>query len=588
MLNKALKILGALFLACIPVIVSLYLNRSAPDVRYTLSEKIPISFLSTGTSLSENVQQLEVKNIGNAEATRVVVKINGEITSYEVIKYSAADNVQEFKTPQSLEVVYPQLPPQAGFKIVFKSPGDGIEYRDVAISHDAGIAQEALAKSEPGLFGALSVWISYALIVFYFALIIYYLRKISAETWRERAESQAPLQTLSADKPWYISEKDWKTTRHAAVSRKIRGDYLAEVSIQKSAAYQLLSADKPDKTDGSDWEGAIALAVDSLNRAYTAAIKSAWRESNLIELLQVSRPKNFPSEKWGDLQKQANERFIEFRTRMLYSAESLRQALLDRKPDTVSEAAWDKYISDVQEQYYQSLLTDLERSEDPVQFLNQVDLKFMQEKHKRSLRQACDNLVSERTRIARYNTFNESVEQVAQRKYLGDTKPDTLKDWDWQQLKRLETSLEEFSHASELDAKTRELMRLLDILLRQGSLGGDKPAHLADQDWDKLKLLEESIGKLKDAEEMRRENVLESSRLMATNGEISLLKQKLEKQLSIIQQVLTDPSVMERIEAYNDTFARGNFKNLKRVADLLNERKVADAPMNNAVQQNIP
>jgi hypothetical protein len=43
MLNKTLKILGTLFLAFIPGILYLYLSRSVPDVRYTLSEKIPVS-----------------------------------------------------------------------------------------------------------------------------------------------------------------------------------------------------------------------------------------------------------------------------------------------------------------------------------------------------------------------------------------------------------------------------------------------------------------------------------------------------------------------------------------------------------------
>jgi len=418
MLNKTLKILGTVFLAFIPGILFLYLSRSVPDVRYTLSEKIPISFLSTGTSLSENVQQLEVKNIGNAEATRVVVKINGEITSYEVIKYSAADNVQEFKAPQSLEIVYPQLPPQAGFKIVFKSPGNGIEYRDVTISHDAGIAQEALAKAEPGPFGTLLIWVYFALVAVYIVLNIYSFRITSVETWRMRAENQSPLQTLEADKPWYIPEKSWETARKIAVLRKIHSDYIMGVSIQKSAAYQLLSAEKPDKVDSNEWDNVITVAVDSLNRAYLSANKSAYSESDSIELLQINRPKNFPSEQWDDLQKRANERFVEFRTRALYSVESLRQALLDHKPDAVSEAAWDKYISHVQEQYFQSLLTDLKRSEDPDQFLSNVDMKFMQEKHKRSLKQAYDTLVSEQARIDRYNTLNELTIKIAASRQL--------------------------------------------------------------------------------------------------------------------------------------------------------------------------
>jgi hypothetical protein len=267
--------------------------------------------------------------------------------------------VQEFKNIQSLEVVYPQLPPQAGFKIVFKSPGNGIEYRDVTISHDAGVAQEALAKTEPGLLGTLLPWVYFVLVAGYIILNINSFRKTSAETWRMQAEDQSPLQTLGADKPWYIPEKSWGTIRRTAVSRKIRSDYIMGSSIQKSAAYQLLSVEKPDKVDSKEWAGVVSLAVDSLNKTYLSAVKSAYIESDLIELLQVKRPNNFASEKWDDLEKRANEQFIDFRTRKLYSAESLRQALLDHKPDAVSEVAWDKHISHVQEQYSELLLIDL-------------------------------------------------------------------------------------------------------------------------------------------------------------------------------------------------------------------------------------
>ena len=50
------------------------------------------------------------------------------------------------------------------------------------------------------------------------------------------------------------------------------------------------------------------------------------------------------------------------------------------------------------------------------------------------------------------------------------------------------------------------------------------------------------------------------------------LSKKIEKvtlQLEIINQELRDPTVLERIEEYNNPFAPGNFTNLKKIAELI-------------------
>ncbi len=46
-------------------------------------------------------------------------------------------------------------------------------------------------------------------------------------------------------------------------------------------------------------------------------------------------------------------------------------------------------------------------------------------------------------------------------------------------------------------------------------------------------------------------------------------KALIEQQLKIVHEVLCDPSAVERIENYSDVFAAGNFRNLKRIAELL-------------------
>jgi hypothetical protein len=81
-----------------------YLNRSSPDIRYALSDRIPVSFLGPNEKLSENVQQLEVKNIGTTEAKKIQIKINGEVTSYKIEKASETDNPQVFNQGRSFEL----------------------------------------------------------------------------------------------------------------------------------------------------------------------------------------------------------------------------------------------------------------------------------------------------------------------------------------------------------------------------------------------------------------------------------------------------------------------------------------------------
>ncbi len=203
MLNKISNALVApLIVAIVAGVVLWYLGRSVPDVKYTLSESIPVSFLNSGAIQSESIQQLKVRNLGNAEAKRIVVKINDQMTSYEIKKYSTVDVVQEFTSQQSSEFVYPQLPPQAGFQIIFKVPGNGIKSEELSVSDDSGIAQAALAQTDTS-----SNWL---VVSFYIATITFYLymigsglRKSSLDIRKLDAKNKKVQQILQLKKPWY-------------------------------------------------------------------------------------------------------------------------------------------------------------------------------------------------------------------------------------------------------------------------------------------------------------------------------------------------------------------------------------------------
>lgn len=48
--------------------------------------------------------------------------------------------------------------------------------------------------------------------------------------------------------------------------------------------------------------------------------------------------------------------------------------------------------------------------------------------------------------------------------------------------------------------------------------------------------------------------------------EIDNLKERITKQLELVDAVLRDPSVLDYIEDYCDIFSKGNFENLRKVA----------------------
>ncbi len=66
---------------------------------------------------------------------------------------------------------------------------------------------------------------------------------------------------------------------------------------------------------------------------------------------------------------------------------------------------------------------------------------------------------------------------------------------------------------------------------------------------------------------------LESSNLISERAEVRTQKEKIERQLQFINDLLSDPSSIDRIEEYDNTFAAGNYENLREVARLLKRNR---------------
>ena len=134
-----------------------YLSIERANIKYSLSEIIPVSFLNEKSPA--NIQQLEVKNFGNKEAKKIQIKARGKIVDYKLFPYSKADAFEDFMSENSIEIVYPELPPGGSFKLIIKSLVEGINEEDINISHSSGKGDSALAQEK--MIGVESTFGSY-------------------------------------------------------------------------------------------------------------------------------------------------------------------------------------------------------------------------------------------------------------------------------------------------------------------------------------------------------------------------------------------------------------------------------------------
>ena len=485
-----------------------YLNLEKTDIRYTLSESIPISFL--GEKSNENIQQLEVKNIGNSEAKNIQVIIKGQITNYQLIKYSQADSVKEFISKSALEILYPTLPPQGNFKIIMKSLGAGINKENLNVSHSKGKGTEALAKKS----FSLSLAIFLGIVLIYITLITSDMRK-SATGWWESKTEYSPDEVLKKEKPFYAKKEKWDSIRKKALEQKIYKDKLRWYGdIEKSASYMVLSIEKPDYLHEEEWKSLIRNASETLSDLFSLKIAREYFFSyELLELVKIPPPKYFPPKAWIDIKEKINKA------------------------------------------YFAKLSQDLEYKREPMKFVEEQKLDFLKDEDIEKLKRRAYQLEIKNLP----NVFNP----VEAKKFLETEKPKWITDSDYNLMESRAKS------ALELDMLTKKyniLFGLLNSSINQMPLETKKPELLTDEEWKKLVRMDEKIRIL------REENYKKEKELLGEKEKVTSLKDKIERQLNIIHEVLDDPSIVDRVEEYSNVFAPGNFENLKKSAKKLNDK----------------
>ncbi len=237
---KNLKWIIGLLIPIIAVFLAFILNQKTPDVRYTLSKGIPITSFQEEAAktipVEISVQELVVKNLGNIKAETVQVKIKSKVLKYDLVKNFASDEPKLIVKDGIFSLLYPELPPDGAFTLVFSSRGPGIWEKDISISDQSGLCKPAFSESKVSLVANISFLI---LGVIYFVMILSSIITFFVDRWKADLKYKNYYEIISKKKPFFVSNESWSEAMAGALEGKIVDDYYSS-DVQESLCYKIL------------------------------------------------------------------------------------------------------------------------------------------------------------------------------------------------------------------------------------------------------------------------------------------------------------------------------------------------------------
>lgn len=525
------------------------LNKEYVDLRYTLSEKIPTKFIET--SPAETVQQLVVKNNGNIPATKIQITIDGVVEDYDILKNAISDVVEEHNSKGHFEAIYPSLPPEGQFSYIFKTSGMGITKYNLSIKHNKGKAQEALASGKESILSSLSGYIFLAVIIFYIIMCIFQGRSMAIDRLESSGSYTNYYDYLSKKKPFYVTQDKWNSIRRKYIEKKNKAEYLHSRDIEDQESYKILSQDKPKYITDDEWELVKENSSKCLMDQLIYSIKTSSNYSNLEKYFTIKRPEHFPENKWQEIVKEINANFIaskKLNKSIFWSTNDIVKELEIGMPSGMSLSSWGEYKKFLIDQYFQIIYRDILRENSPINYLKEIDLSILSKDDKESI-----EALAYRIQLVRLdNVFSLDAAE----KFLKNDKPEWIKQEDFEQLKgKAEAYIALEKSKKENESLSNILSEIVNLIPLKG-----KPDNLDSKKWDKVIELESKISSMAIQIEE------DKSKLESEKKETINLKDKVLKQLEIINDVLENPESINRLEIYDNPFSEGNFANLREIS----------------------
>lgn len=319
---------------------------------------------------------------------------------------------------------------------------------------------------------------------------------------------------LKKTKPFYITHNKWLDCRQNAIKKVVSLDSpWKDIILLKS--YQILDDEPPSYLSKEEWKNLTAEAISKIQDSFKEHIgQAAYYTEQFLPILRIKQPKNMPDTIWSKIQQEVNNTYFKMMTSKasFSSMESLQQLLTEEKPEEVHSKTWQKYLSEVKDIYFEKIEKELEYSNEPYIFIEQQNLKV-----------------------------------------LSSNKAGKLKEKAYRLQLKLLPDLQAINNA-------------------KAFLENPKPEWLKEEDYSRCKEMAANTISAKNTEEEYKEKL---SSVKAREKELSTKIQKVTSQLEIINQAINEPNALERIEEHSNSFAPGNFENLKKIATLNKQLKDA-------------
>ncbi|GEM_PF-4339024 len=582
-----------LIITLIGAYFAFHLSRSTVDLKYTLSERIIIN------TQGESVQQLEIKNLGNASAEKIVINLIGDIKTHSITKNIENDKVQEFSKPDGLQIVYPELPPQSSIKIALTSTGrEGIK---ASISHGKGIAKEALSSSSSNAMGTIAA-------ILYLLMFGFYtwsnINNMLIFIWSKRAIRKYDIEMiLKRSSSPVLLKKEWNDIRELALHQVsleiiVRADEsflpvtskncfkFLEEKLFANCAFTVEEKNKLIKTAQESVELSIHMKCDNIYNLF-----------DFKDLLKLDRPKLFPKEDWSNLREyvityycreiirkdfmylniskidncetlkalSCNLDFLDEgeRTKFVKTVknnfiETLKQAILNLqsngikdvealsqtpKPLFILQHEWDEIIEVARRKFallnLQQVSTWSMSKKDCEEIFKLAILQSLKGKEWSKFVSLLEKYYAIFAFEVFFDTF--SVDQIIENFQIEHI-------YNWNAIQKIFKEIEISRYIQKSIISTPK--ELTDIMKPEGI--SEKLANVIEIYVKEKELLSEELANVN------------KERTEFTN-----LKEKVLAQLKFINTVLEDPSSIESVEDYEDVFSKRNYKNLKKVSDIL-------------------
>lgn len=475
------------------------------ELKYSLSERISANFESD--SMDIGIQQLIIKNSGDVLIKPIHIKINGKIQDYQIIKFKYTDSISAKKTNSKLEILYPELVPDANIVILLKSNGKSINNNDVEIFHSKGEAEEAFSSDDSYIN---IVFIGLVLIYLYF-IISNFLKASTSLFDHELNYNQ--IEFLRKKKKWFLKESQWMDLRKKAIINYASKRELLS-SIENQNCFKVLNSNEKDFLSEEEVFLLYEEAEKQLEQLIIEKIYNGYYTDSLYdEFVILQKPLKISNEKWIKLKDTVSIAYCIHNTRQLlknYSEYSIRIFLSSGKPEFINETDWHEM---------------LEITESAFLFL--------------TLKSQLSNLRLGGKLEFRENNFLSTKSQDIQKEIL----------------ERLNNGLNKEDYFNNLVEIYRDVLTWEEL--------PDKPKLISEKDWNSVKYIFEKVVSIKRDLEKDRIDVAKNK------DEYSSLVRKVRLQLKIIDDLLIDPNSINKIEEYDIPFAKGNWSNLLKLGEVM-------------------